>query len=84
LFIRNLVPPSGGKQVLWLAQEYDFDHGSGFTWGMPTVEIFMTSNQRIPVLAEVQVPYACALILSFSVVLYSVWFNVCIISLPAT
>lgn len=61
-------PPSGGKQVLWLAEEYDFDHSSGFTWDMPTVKIFMTSIQCIPVLAEVQVPYACELIL-FSVVL---------------
>jgi hypothetical protein len=45
----------------------DFDYGSGFTWGMPTVKIFMTSNRHTPVLAEVQVPYACELIL-FSVV----------------
>jgi hypothetical protein len=69
--------------VLWLAQEYDFDHGSGFTWGMTTVTIFMTGNQRIPVLAEVQVHYACELIL-FYFVLYSVWFHMSIISLPAT
>jgi hypothetical protein len=58
LFRRNLIPPSGGKRVLWSAEEYDFDYGSNFTWGMPTVKIFMTDNQHIPVLAEVQVPYA--------------------------